>query len=394
MYIVGIDIAKRKHEAAVIDESGTVIMKSFSFTNNCSGYNRLIGALRKASLPLTEVQFAMEATGHYWLPLFARLQREGFRVQVINPVQTNSIRSFYIRQAKTDPRDALLIAEVIRFGHFSESTLHPENIYELRELCRGRHAVVSIQSDVKRKIIALLDQVFPEYEKVFTDTFGDTSLAILLNCPTPRELTDMNTDELCQLIQTPSRKRFGMAKAQELQELARSSFGFNMVSDIFSAMIKLYAQHIVFLKQQIQEMDDKIAEIMSSLDTCITTITGIGPTLGAIILSEIGDISRFPSAAKLAAYAGIDPTMRQSGEYNGVRNRMSKRGSPYLRHAIWLATSSAVLHDPALRAYFQKKRAEGKPYMASLGHACRKMVSIIYAVMRDNKTYIPNILSA
>ena len=162
-------------------------------------------------------------------------------------------------------------------------------------------------------------------------------------------------------------------------------------------MTTLYAKHLVFLKQQVQEMDRKIAEIMDTLDTPITTITGIGPTLGAYILSEIGDISRFSSAAKLAAYAGIDPTMRQSGEYNGVRNRMSKRGSPYLRHAIWLAASSAVLHDPALKFYFQKKRDEGKPYMASVGHACRKMVSIIYAVMRDNKAYtpyIPNEISA
>ena len=158
-----------------------------------------------------------------------------------------------------------------------------------------------------------------------------------------------------------------------------------------------HAKHLDFLKQQVREMDRKIAEIMETLDTPITTITGIGPTLGAYILSEIGDISRFSSAAKLAAYAGIDLTMRQSGEYNGVRNRMSKRGSPYLRHAIWLAASSTVLHDPALKLYFQKKRDEGKPYMASVGHACRKMVSIIYAVMRDNKAYtpcIPNEISA
>jgi len=195
MYIVGIDIAKRKHEAAVIDGEGTVIIKPFSFTNNCSGYNRLLAMLAKAKLPLDEVSFAMEATGHYWLALFTRLQKEGFRVQVINPVQTNSIRSFYIRQAKTDPRDALLIAEVIRFGHFSESTLHPENIYELRELCRGRHAIVSMQADVKRKVVALLDQVFPEYETAFTNLFGDTSMAILQTCPTPKELSEMPLEE-------------------------------------------------------------------------------------------------------------------------------------------------------------------------------------------------------
>ena len=221
MYIVGIDIAKRKHEAAVIDGEGTVIIKPFSFTNNCSGYNRLLAMLTKAKLPLDEVSFAMEATGHYWLALFTRLQKEGFRVQVINPVQTNSIRSFYIRQAKTDPRDALLIAEVIRFGHFSESTLHPENIYELRELCRGRHAIVSMQADVKRKVVALLDQVFPEYETAFTNMFGDTSMAILQTCPTPKELSEMPLEELCHLIEVSSHKRFRMAKAQELQALAR-----------------------------------------------------------------------------------------------------------------------------------------------------------------------------
>ena len=397
MYIVGIDIAKRKHEAAVIDGEGAVVIKPFSFTNNCSGYNRLLAMLAKAKLPLDEVSFAMEATGHYWLALFTRLQKEGFRVQVINPVQTNSIRSFYIRQAKTDPRDALLIAEVIRFGHFSESTLHPENIYELRELCRGRHAIVSMQADVKRKVVALLDQVFPEYETAFTNMFSDTSMAILQTCPTPKELSEMPLEEFCHLIEVSSHKRFRMAKAQELQALARNSFGFAMAGDVFSTMIRLYAKHLDFLKQQVREMDRKIAEIMDTLDTPITTITGIGPTLGAYILSEIEDINRFSSAARLAAYAGIDPTMRQSGEYNGVRNRMSKRGSPYLRHAIWLAASSAVLHDPALKLYFQKKRDEGKPYMASVGHACRKMVSIIYAVMRDNKAYtpcIPNEISA
>ena len=204
MYIVGIDIAKRKHEAAVIDGDGAVIIKPFSFTNNCSGYNRLLAMLAKAKLPLDEVSFAMEATGHYWLALFTRLQKEGFRVQVINPVQTNSIRSFYIRQAKTDPRDALLIAEVIRFGHFSESTLHPENIYELRELCRGRHAIVSMQADIKRKVVALLDQVFPEYETAFTNMFSDTSMAILQTCPTPKELSEMRLEELCHLIEVSS----------------------------------------------------------------------------------------------------------------------------------------------------------------------------------------------
>ena len=262
-----------------------------------------------------------------------------------------------------------------------------------------RDLAVSAKTDCYHVVDAADDAQLGRFyaENGFTNLFGDTSMAILQTCPTPKELSEMPLEELCHLIEVSSHKRFRMAKAQELQELARNSFGFAMAGDVFSTMIRLYARHLDFLKQQVREMDRKIAEIMETLDTPITTITGIGPTLGAYILSEIGDISRFPSAAKLAAYAGIDPTMRQSGEYNGVRNRMSKRGSPYLRHAIWLATSSAVLHNPALKLYFQKKRDEGKPYMASVGHACRKMVSIIYAVMRDNKAYtpyIPNEISA
>ena len=254
-----------------------------------------------------------------------------------------------------------------------------------------RDLAVSAKTDCYHVVDAADDAQLGRFyaENGFTNLFGDTSMAILQTCPTPKELSEMPLEELCHLIEVSSHKRFRMAKAQELQELARNSFGFAMAGDVFSTMIRLYARHLDFLKQQVREMDRKIAEIMETLDTPITTITGIGPTLGAYILSEIGDISRFPSAAKLAAYAGIDPTMRQSGEYNGVRNRMSKRGSPYLRHAIWLATSSAVLHNPALKLYFQKKRDEGKPYMASVGHACRKMVSIIYAVMRDNKAYTP-----
>ena len=328
MYIVGIDIAKRKHEAAVIDGEGTVIIKPFSFTNNCSGYNRLLAMLAKAKLPLDEVSFAMEATGHYWLALFTRLQKEGFRVQVINPVQTNSIRSFYIRQAKTDPRDALLIAEVIRFGHFSESTLHPENIYELRELCRGRHAIVSMQADVKRKVVALLDQVFPEYETAFTNLFGDTSMAILQTCPTPKELSEMPLEELCHLIEVSSHKRFRMAKAQELQELARNSFGFAMAGDVFSTMIRLYAKHLDFLKQQVREMDRKIAEIMETLDTPITTITGIGPTLARTSSARSETSAVFPPRQSL-------PPTRDRSNHAAVR-RIQRRQKPYVQTRLAL----------------------------------------------------------
>ena len=152
-------------------------------------------------------------------------------------------------------------------------------------------------------------------------------------------------------------------------------------------LIKQHMEHIRFSEQQVAEIDSKIAELFSQFDTYITTIPGIGPTLGATIFSEIGDISRFDSAAKFAAFAGIDPTVTQSGEFVGTHNHMSKRGSPYLRRAIWQASTAAATFDPHMKAFFQKKRAEGKPYMNAIGHVTRKMTNIIFAVLRDNKPY-------
>ena len=154
-----------------------------------------------------------------------------------------------------------------------------------------------------------------------------------------------------------------------------------------SLLIKQYIEHIRFSEKQIKEIDERIAEMFSQFDTYITTIPGIGSVLGATIFSEIGDISKFSSPAKLAAFAGIDPTVKQSGEFTASHNHMSKRGSPYLRRALWQASVIAVRYNPDLKIFFQKKRAEGKPYMNVIGHVTRKLTNIIFAVLRDNKPY-------
>lgn len=387
MVIVGIDISKRSHEAAIINEKGILLEKPFRFLNHAEGLQKLLDKLRDYSID--EVSCGMEATGHYWLPVYSKLSDLGYQVHVINPMQTDSFRNMYIRKSKNDTRDSFLIAEVIRFGRFSESGMPPSILYTLRELSRNRFFLIDMRSDLKRKIVTLLDQVFPEYETIFSNTFGATSIAVLAECPTPEEILQTDATRLCQIVEVPSRKRFGMKKVEELKEKASKSFGISISTDVFSVMIKSYIRHIQFITEQINILEVRMSEILQEFGTTLTSITGIGPVLAATILSEIGDISRFSSSCKLAAFSGVDPTMKQSGEYNGIRNRMSKRGSPYLRRAIWLAATVAAHHDPALSIYFQKKRTEGKPYMTAMGHICRKMVSIIYAVMRDNKVYQP-----
>ena len=347
MYIVGIDIAKRSHEAVIIDSDGNILKKAFNFKNNHEGFNKLLSIMQKFGKP-DEFIIGMESTSHYWLALYSQLHRREFNVQVINPIQSNALRGMYIRQIKNDEHDSFIIAEVIRFGRYTEGGLPPSKLYELRELCRARLFIVDMVSDLKRKVIS---------------------------------------DKLAEIISIQSRKRYGLEKAEELKETAANSFGVLLGVNSMSLLIKQYLEHIRFTENQIKDIDEKIAQIFSEFDTYITTIPGIGPVLGAIIFSEIGDISRFSSSSKLAAFAGIDPTVKQSGQFSSTHNHMSKRGSPYLRRAIWQASVLAATVNPEMKAFLQKKKDEGKPYMNAIGHITKKMTNIIYAVLRDNKPF-------
>lgn len=387
MFIVGIDIAKRFHEASVIAQDGSLVRKALRFANSQAGYNKLMNMVRGLNEP---VVFGMEATGHYWLTLFTHLRNDGFTVHVINPIQSDALRGMYIRKTKNDAIDSMIIADVIRF----ETSVQPGDLQAMRELCRQRFYVIDMASDLKRKVLALLDQVFPEYEKLFSDTFGASSMELLSQYTTPEEMLSVSTEKLAELLETASRGRLGLAKAEEIQEAAKNSFGIVLASGSFALIIRQYIEQIRSLESSIAVFDTEIARLLAGFDTQLTTITGIGPTLAAVILSEIGgDIKRFSSPAKLAAYAGVDPTVKQSGDFTGTRMKMSKRGSPYLRRAIWLASTVAAFKDPAIHALYERKRSEGKDHMTVIGHVCRKMVSIIFAVLRDNTPYSPAVIS-
>lgn len=389
MIIVGIDIAKNNHEATIIDSLGNILTKSFKFPNNHKGSSTLIANINKANQTNEPVVIGMEATGHYWLPLYSRLLSEGFEIKVINPIQSDSFRNLYIRQTKNDSKDSFIIAEVIHFGRFSSTCLAEEDILSLRNLSRFRLFQVDMVSDLKRKVISLLDQVFPEYSKLFSDTFGKSSLEILSEYSTPEEFLNVDTNALADTLTIVSKGRLGFSKAEQIKDAAANSFGIKLALDTFSFQIKQLIEQIKFIEEHIVELEQEISTLLKKLDTPIETIPGIGPVLGAIILSEIGDITRFKNASKLVAFAGIDPTIKQSGEFVGTRNKMSKRGSPYLRRAVWLAATVASFNDPVLSAYYNKKRKEGKHHFTAIGAVARKLLYIIHAVLRNNKPYTP-----
>ena len=246
MFYAGIDIAKRNHEASVIDASGQSLMDSLSFPNSQAGCEKFCQLLERLNIPQHDLIIGMEATGHYWLAIYAYLTENGYTVHVINPIQSDAFRRMSIRQTKTDAIDALLIAQVIRFGQYSTTTLSEENIIALRQLSRYRLALVDICGDSKRRVIALLDQVFPEYERLFCDMFGTSSRELLLRCQTPEDMLAISSEELTVLLSKASRGRFTQGKALEIQQAASSTFGISYAKDAFAFQIKQLIEQICF----------------------------------------------------------------------------------------------------------------------------------------------------
>ena len=260
MYIVGVDIAKRSHEAIVLDDSGSIVKKAFNFKNDSSGFTKFLAALTSVSDDPADFIIGMESTAHYWLALFSALRKRGFVVHVLNPIQSNALRGLYIRQVKSDERDCFIIADVIRFGRYTEGGMPPSELYELRELCRARTFIVDMTSDLKRKVITLLDQAFPEYETVFSDIFGLTSSDLLLKCSTPEEILAIDTKQLASILEGPSRKRFGASKAEQIKEAAANSFGIVLEDGSLGLLIKQYMDHIRDTEKQIAELDEKMKD--------------------------------------------------------------------------------------------------------------------------------------
>lgn len=385
MFYLGIDIGKNTHVASLVDDKKKVIFKAFSFSNSIDGAESLILKLETFK---NELEVGMEATGHYWLSLYSYLVEKNFTVRVINPIQTDGWRQgIEIRKRKTDIIDSLLIADLLRYGDFVETSLSNEDYLSLRNLSRFRSYLISSIGDLKRKTIALLDQVFPEYASSFSNIFGKTSKEILSNFSTPSDFEDINSDDLNTFLESVSKKNYASKKIDELSKKASSSFGINFCLDSFSLQIKMLIEQISFIQNQVSDVENEIEVLLEKLNSPITTIPGIGSVNAATILGEIGDIKRFSNPSKLVAYAGLDASISQSGEYESTYNHMSKRGSPYLRRALLQSALRAEFCDPVFSDYYQKKISEGKHHLVATNAVARKLCHTIFAVLTKDEPY-------
>lgn len=382
MVYVGIDIAKLNHYASAIDSDGVVLIEPFEFLNDNDGFYMLLSKLNP--FEKDSIIVGLESTAHYGNNLVSFLVSKGLHVCVINPIQTASLRKNNIRKTKTDKVDTLVIAKAVALmDHPRFVTLYDIALMQLKNLGRFRMKLVKQRSRTKIQLTACLDQVFPELQYFFKSGIHQkTVYAILKEAPSASQIASMHLTHLKNLLVSNSQGRFKKEMALELRVLAQKSVG--TVDRSLSIQITQSIAQIKLLDRQIDVVESEIRDIVISLDSVIMTIPGIGPINGGMILGEVGDINRFSKPRKLLAFAGLDPSVYQSGNFIAKKTKMSKRGSSALRYALMNAAHNVVKYNQTFKEYYDSKRSEGRGHYNALGHCAGKLVRIIFKMLKDN----------
>ena len=389
MICVGIDVAKDKHDCFILSSEGEVLADVFTIPNNAEGFGTLLQTIRTCSKPTDKIKVGLEATGHYSYNILGFLLDCGLPTYVINPLHTNLYRkSLSLRKTKTDRVDARTIATMLMsdvdLKSYTDTSYHNE---ELKSLTRYRFDKVQERAKLKSSVSRLVTILFPELEKLVPTLHMASVYALLSEFPGAHQIAVAHLTHLKSVLSDASKGRYDRDKAIEIRDAARNSIGSKMPAK--SLELKHTIQLIQVLDAEIEEIETEINSIMDEVHSPITTIPGIGTRMGAMILAEVGDFANFESADKIIAYAGLSPSTYQSGQLTNCYSHMEKRGSRYLRYAIFNATKYVCLWDPTFAAYLAKKRAEGKHYNVAISHASKKLVRLIYAMERSGQKYRP-----
>ena len=391
MVYAGVDIAKVDHVIGAVDERGSELSGPMGFKNSAAGFERCEEWLEGVAGEPSDVLVGMEATGHYWMALYAFLVSRGYSVAVIDPVQVRAVRRFRgLDGVKNDRVDAALIAEALRIGQYDPTRLATDEVQSLRTLTRYQQSLKAELAEVKTQCTCLLDSYFPEFSGVFSDMFGAAGRAVLSKSPLPSQVARRRADSLQRDISAAARgSRRVDGKAAELKALAKGSVGIRLGEGAAAMQVQSLVRQMDFLDGECAKVERRVRELLELVEPLVLTIPGVSYTTGAQIVAEIGDVARFRSAAALVSYAGLNSSVNQSGRFDSGGGPITKHGSPYLRRALWLAANRAWQSDPSLRAFYDKKRREGKCHRVAVTAVARKLCHIVFAVMRDGVPYDP-----
>ena len=385
IYYVGIDISKYKHDFCIISNTGEVIVENSSFENNKKGFQSLLEQLKPYDK--SQVHIAFEATGHYSMNLEFFLIDKEFSFMKINPLIIKQfLKTRSLRRTKTDKTDALNIAEYLMSVPYKPNSLLLYHIYSLKSLCRTREQLIKERSKFAVLLTNELDKSFPELKPFFNNIISSTLLFILDKYKNPSHIALMKDYDSIRCI---SRGKFTYAKFAKLKELAKNTVGYH--DDNTDLLISTYVSLYNYFNDKIVPIDKQISTIIKELNPSILSIPGIGEISAASIISEYGYISCFSSPAKMLAFAGLEPSINQSGtlESNG---KMVKHGSGHLRYVLMNTSLTLLKFNPIFYDFYLKKRSEGKPHRVALSHVCKKLVRLIYTLETKHVDFDPSLL--
>ena len=388
MVCVGIDVAKDKHDCCILDSEGTTLVDCFTIPNNMDGFKSLLQTIQDCSQKSDKIKVGLEATGHYSYNILGFLLDNDLPVYVMNPLHTNLYRkSLSLRKTKTDRVDAKTIATMllsdVDLKSYTDTAYHNE---ELKSLTRYRFDKVKERAKLKSSVSRLVCILFPELEKLVPTLHMASVYAMLSEFPGAKQVANAHLTRFTNLLSKVSKGRYGKETAIAFRNAARTSIGSNMPAK--SLELKHTIKLIQELTSEIDEIENEIKLIMDEINSPILSIPGINYRMGAMIIAEIGDFNRFDSPDKILAYAGFSPSTYQSGQLDGAYSHMEKRGSRYLRYALYNAAKYVCNWDPTFAEYLAKKRAEGKHYNVAISHAVKKLVRVIYHLEKTNQQYI------
>jgi len=384
--VVGIDIGKYKHSAGAVSTHGEKIASLASFTNDREGVERLDAQVLKPAGGPRKVIFAMEATGHYWMALYHELVRRGYRGVVLNPIQTHGEARTRIRKTKTDKRDAEGIARFILTGKAHAARIPDEDTAELRILVRRRHRLVQMKGDIERAAQSLTDRVFPEYDRCLSKPFLASARAMIRAVGlSPKKIAD-DPEVTREVLARAGRGRLKPERIDTLIQRAHDSIGIRQAGDVIDDELRATIDLIEDFELQIAELDDELEQRMEERASPLPSL-GIGPSLAAAIHAESDPASDFPSARQYAAYAGLEPSTFESGNMRGTRTHISKRGSPHLRHALYLSAFSVYRKHEYFHRIYRRFRKKGHKHTEALVVVTRRLALVVWRMLKDNRPF-------
>jgi len=389
MIFVGIDIASDKHDCCILSTDGGVL-STFTFPNNRRGFDFFFATVVEHCNEhcLSDVKVGLESTGHYGTNLTNFLLAKHLSVKIYNPLQVNMLRKAQsLRKTKTDKSDARFLAQLL-FSDDSKPYSQPlYYISELKTLTRTRFRLVEMRSRLKVSVHRLVAVLFPELPSAVWSVNQKSSYALLLEFPTAKSIAEAHLTKLTNVLLSNSHGRYGRDKAVKIRELAMQSIGLD--SRAMGFELKQTIRLIQNLQAEIDEIEAEIKTVMLEIDSPVLTIPGVGFNLGAIILAEIGNIDNFDTPAKLLKFAGMEPSVYESGKYKATDTPMVKRGSKYLRWALMQAARLVAYRDATFGAYMVKKRSEGKHFFVAKSHVAKKLVRVIFHLLKSGESFLP-----